>query len=75
MKMKSIEIVIMMIIMLGYTQAKNLGPKQSCATYCFFNCLFSHNPFRYRVCRSRCMNNCHEAPPSVYSDCISSCSL
>jgi len=73
MKMKSIGIVIMMIIMLGYTQAKNLGPRQSCATYCFFNCLISDDP--YPVCHSRCKANCHEAPPSIYSDCISSCSV
>ncbi|KAK7372519.1 hypothetical protein VNO80_05900 [Phaseolus coccineus] len=75
-KMKSIRIVIMMMmmIMLSCTEANDIIPEKSCSAKCAPGCVFAN--IAYPICYAICMDKCkHPDPPSVYSDCISSCSI
>ena len=71
-KMHSIGVVIMMMIMLGCTGAKDFTPNKKCGARCYFRCLISDDPSCYENCEYKCH---HHPPLNVYDECINSCSV
>ncbi|KAK7372529.1 hypothetical protein VNO80_05910 [Phaseolus coccineus] len=74
-KMKSIGIVIMMMMMmLSCTEGSDIIPEKSCSAKCAPGCVFAN--LAYPICYAICIDKCkHPDPPSVYSDCFSSCNI
>jgi len=70
--MKRIGIVIIMMIVLGCSQANDITA-DNCPLKCAISCLTSRVP--YQECYSDCMNKCKNPPEvEVYYNCINSCS-
>ncbi|KAK7372111.1 hypothetical protein VNO80_05480 [Phaseolus coccineus] len=55
-------------------EGSDIIPEKSCSAKCAPGCIFAN--LAYPICYAICIDKCrHPDPPSVYSDCISSCTI
>ncbi|XP_027938846.1 uncharacterized protein LOC114193310 [Vigna unguiculata] len=82
--MKIIGVMIMMMVILGCTQAIPITPEKTstfsetgtpdkvCSVKCFFECITSKDLSCYHDCKEKCN---HRSLPGVYYECINGCGM